>query len=107
MGRVHPFCVFTSNCVCVSESAEGRGKDVPQPFRVPISSQKLSDSVKEMDYSIISSWAMGSTCLLMQRGSDLVRAVAEQGRYEAHKQQLIGFFFDLSSDELPVHLEKH
>lgn len=93
------------DCVCVS--AEGRGKVVLQPFRVPTSSQKLPDSVKEMGHSIILSWVMGYTCLLMQRGSDLVRAVAEQGRYEAHKQQLIGFLFDLSSDELPVHVEKH
>lgn len=68
------------NCICVSESAEGGGKVAPQTFRVPISSQKLPDSVKEMGRSIISSWAMASTCLFMRRGSDPARAVAEQRR---------------------------
>lgn len=41
---------------------------------------KAAWSLKELGHSTISSWAMGSTCLLMQRGSELVRAVAEQGR---------------------------
>lgn len=76
MGTSHTFVdLHLQNCVCVCESAEGGGKVALQPFRFPISPQKLPDSEKEMGHSIILSWAMGSTCLLMQRGSDLVRAL--------------------------------
>lgn len=89
------------------QKGEARWVLVPQPFRVPISSKKLPDSVKEMGHSTISSWAMESTCLLMQRGSDLVRAVAEQGREGMrHINSILAVYNDIN-DLSSVHVEKH
>lgn len=48
---------------------------------------------------------LASSCREAQIWSGLCRSGKE--RYEAYKQHFIGFLFNLSSEELPVHLEKH